>query len=165
MRSHFYLLSTLFLALCAHSLVIQLPTSLVEPPSQTASNITSQLALTPWPRPPFEFLVSKKFSFVSLKIKEYGSPGPAVLEAGPLLATLARQIAAGGSEYDLVENHVEAAPGVMARFTKTGRGYGLTRLQASHLFVRLSGLTRLHGAVGVEFGEIESYGISRWQKL
>lgn len=154
-----HLIPILFLALSVNSFHIPYHPVLVRPPSrQNASNASTPLPLIPWPPTPFDFPVSEKFPFVSMVIYEYGGLGPSVDYASPILNTMARRIGSTGSAYDLVKNHTESAPGVSVVFTATGKGFGLTRLQASHLFTRLEQLTRVHGAIGVKAGEIESYG-------
>ena len=92
-------------------------------------------------------------------INEYGPPGPPITQARPLLSELANQISRGGKLYDLIQNLTVSAPGVEAKFTFTGKGFGITRLQASTLLLRLREFTTLHGAAGIEQSQIELFGV------
>lgn len=139
-----------------HSLSVTIPpnSNLLQPSSQNDSS----LSVTPWPSTPFSFAVDTSVFPLLMTIHEYGSPGPSRVRAHSILQSLAQKVFTGGRPYDLIHNLTETRPGLKVKFTDTGGGYGITRLQALTVIIRLKQFTTTHGAVGVEDSEIGFYG-------
>ncbi|KAL6714172.1 hypothetical protein ACLMJK_008666 [Lecanora helva] len=138
------------------------PLSVLSNPSlQLPTLNTTRLSTIEWPPAPFRFSIPDAFMHVDVVIKEYGPPGPSpVRQAIPLLSALAKTISEGGDQFELIGNLTQSRSGVVAKFTDTGNGLGMTRLQASRLLLKMKELTRAHGAVGVKECDVDFFDVT-----
>lgn len=128
------------------------PLLAIPPPSSTSPLIQD---MSPWPPAPFHFVLSTSLP-LSMTIDTYAAKGPTTRRATELLKALANQISSGGGSSDMILNHTETAPGIVAKFTVGGEESGITRLQAMTVLLRLWGFTIVHDAVGISKSEIEN---------